>query len=92
MLHQKMASAKKFDIVVFGASGFTGQFVVEELARTASEEAGIKWAIAGRSMSKLQHVLTQASKYTGGTARALLGALHTQWRCTLHCRCNMCNA
>ena len=60
-----MASAKKFDIVVFGASGFTGQFVVEELARTATEEGGIKWAIAGRTMSKLQNVLTQASKYTG---------------------------
>ena len=56
---------KKFDIVVFGATGFTGQFVVEEIARTEDEEGKISWAIAGRSMSKLQNVLKQASKYTG---------------------------
>jgi short subunit dehydrogenase-like uncharacterized protein len=56
---------KKFDIVIFGATGFTGQFVVEEIARTEDEEGKIDWAVAGRSLSKLSNVLKQASNYTG---------------------------
>ena len=59
-----MSSDKEFDIVIFGATGFTGQFVVEEVARIAEEE-GLKWAIAGRSMPKLQNVLKTASQHTG---------------------------
>lgn len=57
---------KEFDFVVFGASGFTGQYVVEEVARTIGEEdQGLKWAVAGRSMAKVQAVLQTASNYTG---------------------------
>ena len=56
---------RKFDMIVFGASGFTGQFVVEEIARTQDEEGKLNWAIAGRSMSKLQNVLKEATKHTG---------------------------
>ncbi|XP_021378454.1 saccharopine dehydrogenase-like oxidoreductase isoform X1 [Mizuhopecten yessoensis] len=55
----------RYDIVIFGASGFTGQFVVEEVARIADEERGLTWAIAGRAMGKMQKVLEQASKKTG---------------------------
>ncbi|CAE1248350.1 unnamed protein product [Acanthosepion pharaonis] len=56
-----MASGgRQYDIVVFGASSFTGQFIVEELARVAGEER-IKWAIAGRNMEKLQEVLKKAT-------------------------------
>ena len=56
---------REFDFVIFGASGFTGQYVVEEVVRTIDEEKNLKWAVAGRSMQKLQQVLQQASKYTG---------------------------
>jgi len=56
---------KKFNIVVFGATGFTGQFVVEEIARTMDAEAKFTWAVAGRDMAKLQAVLSTASKVTG---------------------------
>ena len=58
-------SSTKYDIVVFGASGFTGQYVVEEIAKTIDEESGLTWAIAGRSMKKLQDVLANAGKKTG---------------------------
>lgn len=58
-------SEQKYDFVVFGASGFTGQFVVEEIARIADEEAGLTWAVAGRSMERLQKILEKASKATG---------------------------
>lgn len=57
-------TAKKFDLVVFGATGFTGNYMVEETAYIAGEE-NLTWAIAGRNMAKLQKVLSDASKKTG---------------------------
>lgn len=59
-------SEERYDFVVFGASGFTGQFVVDEVARVIEEEGGsLKMAIAGRSMEKLQKVLKESSQRTG---------------------------
>uniref|UniRef100_A0A0B6Y7D7 Saccharopine dehydrogenase NADP binding domain-containing protein n=1 Tax=Arion vulgaris TaxID=1028688 RepID=A0A0B6Y7D7_9EUPU len=55
---------RKFDIILFGASGFTGQYTVDEVARVAEEEH-LTWAVAGRSMHKLQKVLSEASSRTG---------------------------
>src|SRR3954468_10995099 len=51
-----MKSAKKFDIVVYGASGFTGQLVAEYLASRYRGDSGLKWAMAGRSIEKLAGV------------------------------------
>ena len=56
---------KQFDIIIFGATGFTGQFVVDEVSKVAIEEGNLTWAIAGRSMKKLVKVLQEASKRTG---------------------------
>lgn len=55
--------SRPYHLVVFGATGFTGQFVVEEVARTASEgpDGTLKWAIAGRSKQKLERVLEQVA-------------------------------
>lgn len=44
---------RPFDIVLFGASGFTGELVAEYLAEQAPQ---VRWAIAGRSASKLEAV------------------------------------
>ncbi|XP_033845767.1 saccharopine dehydrogenase-like oxidoreductase [Periophthalmus magnuspinnatus] len=54
---------RPYHLVIFGASGFTGQFVVEEVARTASEgpNGSLKWAVAGRSKQKLEKILEQAA-------------------------------
>lgn len=54
-----------YDFIIFGASGFTGQYVVDEVAKIAEEEGGLTWAVAGRSMDKLQAVLRKSSKRTG---------------------------
>src|SRR5207344_590135 len=43
----------KFDIVVYGATGFTGQLVAEYLAAHYKGDANLKWAMAGRSKDKL---------------------------------------
>ena len=45
---------RRFDIVVFGATGFTGALTAEYLARNAP--AGTRWALAGRNASKLEQV------------------------------------
>src|ERR1700726_1147621 len=48
--------SKKFDIVVYGATGFTGQLVAEYLAARYKNDAQLKWAMAGRSLDKLKSV------------------------------------
>jgi short subunit dehydrogenase-like uncharacterized protein len=46
-------SSSKFDIVVYGATGFTGRLVAEYLAAHYKGGGNLKWAMAGRSMEKL---------------------------------------
>lgn len=48
------ANAREFDVVVFGATGFTGRLCAEYIARTYG--ASVQWAIAGRNASKLAEV------------------------------------
>jgi len=50
-----MASSK-FDIVVYGATGFTGRLVAEYLAAHYKGDGSLKWAMAGRSKEKLATV------------------------------------
>uniref|UniRef100_A0A672FWM5 Saccharopine dehydrogenase-like oxidoreductase n=1 Tax=Salarias fasciatus TaxID=181472 RepID=A0A672FWM5_SALFA len=63
MASVQTSSSRPYHLVIFGASGFTGQYVVEEVARTVSEGPGgnLKWAVAGRSKQKLEKVLEQAA-------------------------------
>ena len=51
-----MKPSSKFDIVVYGASGFTGQLVAEYLASRYAKDSDLKWAMAGRSLEKLAGV------------------------------------
>jgi short subunit dehydrogenase-like uncharacterized protein len=51
-----MTSSSKFDIIVYGATGFTGQLVVEYLASEYRGDNAPKWALAGRSLGKLAAV------------------------------------
>jgi short subunit dehydrogenase-like uncharacterized protein len=44
---------RDLDLVLLGATGFTGQLVAEYLVRRRS---GARWALAGRSRAKLEHV------------------------------------
>src|SRR3954471_8854551 len=49
-------SSSKFDIVAYGATGFTGQLIAEDLAANYKGDANLKWAMAGRSKDKLATV------------------------------------
>lgn len=51
--------SREFDLVVFGATGFTGAKIVDYLASLDEDELTTKnysWAIAGRSQTKLQAI------------------------------------
>lgn len=47
-------SERNYDIVLFGASGFTGGMTADYLAKHAPD--GLRWAIAGRDLDKLQTI------------------------------------
>src|SRR5262249_30014356 len=48
--------SSKFDIVVYGATGFTGQLVAEYLATHYRDDKKLRWAMAGRHLDKLKSV------------------------------------
>jgi short subunit dehydrogenase-like uncharacterized protein len=52
------ASDRELDLVLFGATGFTGRLTAEYLARHVDREGsdGLRWALAGRSLDKLEGV------------------------------------
>nr|XP_034964210.1 saccharopine dehydrogenase-like oxidoreductase [Zootoca vivipara] len=65
-----MATGRPFQVVVFGASGFTGQYVVQEVARVAGEDelcGSLRWAVAGRNREKLQAAVDKAAEKLGKT-------------------------
>jgi len=47
---------KKFDIIVYGATGFTGRLVAEYLNSRYGNGADVRWAMGARSASKLESV------------------------------------
>jgi short subunit dehydrogenase-like uncharacterized protein len=51
-----MNASAELDVIVYGASGFTGQLVAEYLAARGSTSEQIRWAMAGRSLDKLKQV------------------------------------
>ncbi|KAI8468795.1 MAG: Saccharopine dehydrogenase-domain-containing protein [Monoraphidium minutum] len=48
------AAAKKYDVVVFGAAGFTGRLVCEHIAK--DYQGKVRWAMAGRDRGKLEQI------------------------------------
>ncbi|MBT8150488.1 MAG: saccharopine dehydrogenase NADP-binding domain-containing protein [Gammaproteobacteria bacterium] len=47
------STSREFDVIVYGATGFTGRLVAEYISQ---KHPGIKWAMAGRSAEKLAEV------------------------------------
>ena len=59
-----MSVARQYDLIVFGATGFTGQYVAEEVARVAVKE-NVTWAVSGRNVGKMKTILENVKKSTG---------------------------
>lgn len=45
---------KKFDVIIFGATGFTGKYAIRNAIEILK---GMQWAVAGRNKSKLEETL-----------------------------------
>ncbi len=56
---------RKYDVVLFGATGFTGKLTAEYLAKTAPS---LRWALAGRSKDKLEAVRRDLAAIDGKLA------------------------
>lgn len=55
-----MANDREYDIILWGASGFTGRLVAEYLLSKYKDE-DLKWAMAGRNQAKLEEVRNSIS-------------------------------
>ena len=54
-----MAGERAFDVIVYGATGFTGRLVAEHMLATYGVGRDVRWAMAGRSKSKLESVRSE---------------------------------
>lgn len=53
-------ASRRYEIVLLGATGYTGVYVAESVAKYLPTD--LKWAIAGRSHSKLETLLSNSIK------------------------------
>ncbi len=68
-----MATERRYDLALFGATGFTGGLTAEYLAANAPE--GLRWALVGRNRGKLEAVRARlAGASPGAPAPDLLEA------------------
>jgi short subunit dehydrogenase-like uncharacterized protein len=51
-----MSNVREFDVVIFGATGFTGKLVAEYFQAQYGNDDTVKWAVAGRNETKLNDV------------------------------------
>ena len=51
-----MSNTREFDVIVYGATGYTGRLVAEYLCQEYGNDSNLRWAMAGRSQSKLEAV------------------------------------
>lgn len=56
-----MKSPKEFDLVVWGATGFTGRLVAEYLYKKYGVNKSVRWAMAGRNEEKLNKIKNQVA-------------------------------
>lgn len=66
-----MTSGREFDLVVWGASGFTGRLTAEYLLERYGAERSFRWAIGGRNHAKLEHVRKEIGAATGVDASGI---------------------
>jgi short subunit dehydrogenase-like uncharacterized protein len=67
-LSAPQAEQRRFDVVLFGATGFTGKLVAEYLAKAAPALPKLRWALAGRSKDKLEAVRRDLAALDGKLA------------------------
>ena len=56
-----MKKTREFDIIIWGASGFTGRLVANYLFNKYGINGGLKWAMAGRNLDKLKLIRSEVA-------------------------------
>ena len=64
--------ARDWDIIIYGATGFTGALVAEYLCETYGVERSVRWAIAGRNLTKLERVRSELAERNPDAAQLTL--------------------
>jgi len=62
---------RKFDVVLWGATGFTGKLVAAYLLERYGAGGELHWALAGRNREKLEAVRAEIGRDTGADAATL---------------------
>jgi len=62
---------RTYDVVVWGATGFTGRLVAEYLLERYGADGELRWALAGRNRQKLEGVRDGIARETGRPADGL---------------------
>lgn len=65
---------RSYDLILFGATGFTGKLTAEYLARVAAT-LPLRWAIAGRDAGKLEKVAVELGAVAGKPPAVVLAAV-----------------
>ena len=51
--------AKRFDVIIFGATGYTGKYAIRNAIEILKD---MEWAVAGRTKSKLEETLRDSGR------------------------------
>lgn len=63
MYLQLLGMANRLDLIIFGATGFTGKHTIPYVYKLANTgERPLTWGVAGRSEQKLKSILEEAAK------------------------------
>jgi short subunit dehydrogenase-like uncharacterized protein len=57
IIFNTMSASRQYDLIVFGATGYTGKLTAEHV--TKSLPTDLRWALAGRTASKLEAVAAE---------------------------------
>ena len=59
-------AGSRYDIVIFGATGFVGRYAIENIAASVDQDDGdIRWAVAGRDEDRIRQTLRSLSGKIG---------------------------
>ena len=62
---------REFDVIIWGATGFTGKLTAEVLLERYGLSGSLRWAIAGRNAAKLEKTRESLARETGVAAESL---------------------
>ena len=65
---RKPLAQRKYDLVLLGATGYTGGLAAKYLAKQYGYGGAVRWALAGRRAGALEKVRAEAAKHAGNDA------------------------